>query len=458
MNSTRRAASPGMSGSRCATALPKSSPYVGHYRHAPPSPVHAELAESLQKLLSRTRKTRDTKEPALPRPLSPLPKNSPFVGYQRHAPQSPRMSPLGSMSPMALEPAALPADEAFSLNDDGPLGLFFLDDSAMNLDNIEEGEDSFSLFQLGDDLHEEEASVSFDPFPALFKKMPASSRKKSTLSLDQYLPHTTLCEVINNIATTKMLPSLLSASRSFHEATRSPQTWQGIPVSIPPAAVFYTEKLESYSDMWKEAEKIMLPRCSNLFVQLNETCPDVPLEVVWRFDSRLKGTGVTVKNNGKTACRSDDDKVVVLGDAPIRESYFEVFLDERDDDMDWENPNDFGLGVTASHRRAREQMKSVEVAGEVPHSWVVDFSKSSIFLVINNEQAAQYEFFGAADIRKGDRVGLLLEPNIIRVYINGLQEASLKVPEHALIEGTLYPVFDLYGRTKQITYSTASRP
>lgn len=457
-----------MAGSRCATILPKSSPYVGHYRHAPPSPVPSELADRLQGLLGRARKTQDTKEPVAARPLSLLPKNSPFVGYQRHAPESPRMCPMGSMSPMSLEPAALPADilpadEAFSLNDDGPLGLFFIDDNIANLDNDEE--DSFCLQPLADQLDPEEDDFTLDdPFPALFKKKSAVSSKKSKLALDQYLPHDALCQVIQNIATTKMLPSLLSASHAFHEATRSPQTWQGIPVSLPPAAAFYRGRhIPKYVAMWQQAEKIMMPRCSKLSAEFRETCPDVPREFIWRFDSRLKGCGVTVKNNGKTACRTDDDKVVVLGDAPIRNSYLEVFLDERDEDMSWENqPNDFGLGVTSSHQTACEELKqgNLEVAGEFPHSWVVDFSKNSIFLVINNENVARHELFGAADIHKGDRVGLKLERHLIRVYVNGKQEATLTVPDHAPIEpmGTLYPVFDLYGRTKQMTYSEASSP
>jgi hypothetical protein len=360
---------------------------------------------------------------------------------------------------MSLEPAVMTADEAFSLSDDGPLGLFFIDENITKLDENDEDEDAFHLHPLIKQMDPEEEDFTLDdPFPALFKKQSAPISKKPKLPLDQYLPHDALCLLLSNIATAKMLPSLLSASRSFQEATRSPQTWQGIPVSLPPAAVSYPQQIGKYSTMWKEAKTIMMPRSSELVSELTATCPCVPLELVWRFDTRLKGSGVTVSKNGKTASRSDEDKVVVLGDAPIRNSYFEIFLDERDDDTVWENPNDFGLGFTSSHSTACESMESVEVAGEVPHSWVVDFSKSSIFLVINNEQAGMYEFFGAADIRKGDRVGLLMEPNVIRVYLNGVRQASLNVPESATIEGTLYPVFDLYGRTKQMTYSEASSP
>lgn len=462
MDESRRAASPVMAGSRCASpqVLPKSSPYVGHYRHAPPSPVPSELAERLQKLLSRNRKTQDTKD--APRPLALLPKSSPFVGTQRHAPQS----PTGAMSPITLEPVAFPTDGAFFDNDDGPLGLFFLDDSMMDPDDVEDEDETFCLRPILDD-HEEEFML--EPFPTLgLKKKSApilntmknsTMKKKSAICGDTYLPHTTLCQVLNNVATAKMLGSLICVSHTFEEAVRSPQTWQGLVISLPPEILNYSATIEKQVAMWSEAKKIVIPRCSSLFLELSHTCPEVLVENAWRFDQRLKGSGVTVKNYGKTACRTDSDKVVVLGDAPVRKRYFEIILDERDDDMGWENPNDFGLGVTSSQRKAREQMKSVEVAGEIPHSWVVDFSKSSIFLVINNEQAAQYDLFGAQDIRKGDRVGLLLEPHWIRVYVNGIQEASLKVPDHAPIEeGILYPVFDLYGRTKQMTYTMASGP
>jgi hypothetical protein len=352
------------------------------------------------------------------------------------------MSPL---SPLLLEPAAFALDEAaFSSDDDGPLGLFFLDN---NIPYVDE--------------EEEEGRCSLHPFPTLILNKSQESKAsidESRVSIDKYLPHTTLCQIMKNIMTTKMLGSLLCVNEAFADAAKSPLTWQGIPVSLPLSAGLYVEEIVQVCSAWTQASKIVMPRCSDLFAEFLDACPDVPLEVAWRFDSRLKGSGVTVKNHGKTACRTHDDKVVVLGDAPIRNNYFEIVLDERDDDISWENPNDFGLGVTASRTKAREQMNTVEVAGEVPHSWVVDFSKSSIFLVINNEQAGQYEFFGAEDILKGDRVGLLLEPLRIRVYVNGIQEAILKVPETAPIEGLLYPVFDLYGRTKQMTRSVASLP
>lgn len=467
MDGLGRAAFPG---NPRACMLPKSSPYVGHYRHAPPSPVHAELAERLQNLLSRSRKTQDTNGM---RPLSLLPRDSPFVGTKRHAPQSPKMSnvlgprctsplactagsmsPTVTLSPICLGPAALPTERALAAND-GPLGLFFLDDNLPDLDDDEEEEECFCLRPLFAELYQEEEFSSFQPFPSLTRCIKS---KKSLVSIDSCLPHTTLCQVLKSAMTTKLLGSVLSVNHAFADAAKSPLTWQGIPVSLPPSAPLYEEEITNLLGAWTQAKKIVMPRCSDLFAEVLDVCPDVPTEIAWRFDPSLKGSGVQVRDHGKTACKINEDKVVVLGDAPVRNSYFEIVLDERDDDTDWDNPNDFGLGVTSSRTKAGEHMKKVEVAGEVPHSWVVDFSKRSIFLVINNEHAAQYDMFGAEDISKGDRVGLFLEPNAIYVYVNGIQEACLQVPEHAKIDGILYPVFDLYGRTKRMTRSVASHP
>jgi len=353
---------------------------------------------------------------------------------------------------MSLEPAfPMPGDD-LPLHADGPLGLFFLDDNMPDLDGAEEEEDFFCLRPL--DPYQEECCI-LKPFPALGLCKPS----KSTVSMDQCLPHTTLCQILKTTMTTKMLGSVLCVSQAFADAAKSPLTWQGIPVSLPPSAVLYADEIANLCSMWMQASKIVMPRCSELFADLMDTCPDVPIQIAWRFDERLKGSGIVVKNNGTTACKANEDKVVVLGDAPIRNSYFEILIDERNDDLSWKNaPNDFGLGVTTSRAQAKDQMNKVDVAGELPHSWVIDFSKSSIFLVINNDHAAEYDMFGAEDIRKGDRVGLLVEPQAIRVYVNGNQEASLKVPENAAIEGLLYPVFDLHGRTTQMTRSVASRP
>eukprot|EP00746_Dinoflagellata_sp_MGD_P015923 gnl/MRDRNA2_/MRDRNA2_135622_c0_seq1.p1 gnl/MRDRNA2_/MRDRNA2_135622_c0~~gnl/MRDRNA2_/MRDRNA2_135622_c0_seq1.p1 ORF type:complete len:476 (+),score=85.62 gnl/MRDRNA2_/MRDRNA2_135622_c0_seq1:83-1510(+) len=456
-----------------ACTLPKSSPYVGLYRHAPPSPVHSELAEKLQNITSKQNKVVDAKTARL---LSPLPRDSPFIGTHRHAPPSPR-SNISPPSPLSLGPAALPLDAALPQND-AALGLFFLDESM--LDTQDEEEVCFCLRPLCAEIDQEEQEyMPSKPFPSLFlQSSPPRSKdiccdddashlqantsflkaQQATVSIDKYLPHATLCHTLNNIMTTSNFGSICLVSHSFADVAKSVLTWHRLPVSLPPSADMYREDIAKQCSMWVQAKKIEMPRCSDLYAELLDVCPDVPLEILWRFNRRLSGSGIAVKNHGQTVCKTGENKVVMLADAPVQKSYFEVILDEIDHDVSWENPNDFGLGVTSSLVTARKQMHCYDVADEVPNSWVVDFSRSSVFLVINNEQVAHYEFYGSVNLVKGDRVGLMLEPHAISVYVNDIQEVCLKVPESAPVQGILYPIFDLHGRTKQMTRSHVVHP
>eukprot|EP00746_Dinoflagellata_sp_MGD_P157441 gnl/MRDRNA2_/MRDRNA2_86210_c0_seq1.p1 gnl/MRDRNA2_/MRDRNA2_86210_c0~~gnl/MRDRNA2_/MRDRNA2_86210_c0_seq1.p1 ORF type:complete len:392 (+),score=54.13 gnl/MRDRNA2_/MRDRNA2_86210_c0_seq1:57-1232(+) len=122
--------------------LPRSSPYIGHHRHAPPSPVHPDLIASLQQVLHRSQRKTSERQ-SCPR----LPRSSPYVGTERHAPRSPQLTSLQPSTSVSQDPLFLqpPATTMQGLAEEGPLGLFFLDD---NIPDLSDDEDGFCLRPL----------------------------------------------------------------------------------------------------------------------------------------------------------------------------------------------------------------------------------------------------------------------------------------------------------------------
>jgi len=208
-----------------------------------------------------------------------------------------------------------------------------------------------------------------------------------------------------------------------------------------------------------------VPRSSQLLAEVALRAPELPIEVAWRFDRHLKGDGVEVLLSGLAARRISDEELVVLGDAPLpcgpgRQPYLEVRLDERSEQgaADGDGLNDFGLGVTACDPEELREIGSV--ADEVPKSWVVDFTQSSVVLSVNNHNAAKGRGVSAAELRQGDRVGLRVMPDAIEVFVNGALRERLKpCPEERVPEGvSLFPVLDLYGLSTQISRTDADGP
>eukprot|EP00928_Gymnodinium_smaydae_P010203 TRINITY_DN13825_c0_g1_i4.p1 TRINITY_DN13825_c0_g1~~TRINITY_DN13825_c0_g1_i4.p1 ORF type:complete len:144 (+),score=26.37 TRINITY_DN13825_c0_g1_i4:39-434(+) len=93
------------------------------------------------------------------------------------------------------------------------------------------------------------------------------------------------------------------------------------------------------------------------------------------------------------------------------------------------------------------------VADEVPSSWVVDFTDTSVVLSVDNAEAAKGERTTSADLLEGDRVGLRITSDVIEIFINGCRRERFLLPEQCRIpeDADIYPVFDLYGRTQQLS-------
>merc|ERR1719235_820835 len=101
------------------------------------------------------------------------------------------------------------------------------------------------------------------------------------------------------------------------------------------------------------------------------------------------------------------------------------------------------------------------VACEVPSSWVVDFSLSSVTLTVNNIEVAKSRKVFAGDLGEGDRVGLrVTEGGSIEIFFNGKFRDCLVPPPACCVSSNveLFPVLDLYGCTAQLSRTLAEMP
>lgn len=397
--------------------LPRDQPFVGFMRHAPQLALYGQLDRLLRRRGPRQAgEAVDSSEPAAdldsPTAQKPpvLPRASPYVGFQRHAPPSPMLRFAGFAASPLLMPLELPAAR--------PLGL---------------------------------AGFSLEPARDEPPQWPGR------------LPEEVWVMVLSAAMEASSIRRLSCVSRGFPELVQEPGVWAGQAVRLAPAALpRLAPCLGRWLNAWRRAERLVVPRSAQLLAEVARRAPELPVEVAWRFDQHLKGDGVDVLRHGMTARRNSEDELVVLGDAPLtsspgRPAFMEFRLDERGEAVG-DCLNDFGFGVTATEPEDIRELGSV--ADEVPRSWVVDFTQSSVVLSVNNHEAVKGRHVSAADLHQGDRVGLRFMAETVEVYINGVLCERLVPQEEdrVPVEQGLYPVIDLYGRTVQISRTEAEGP
>ncbi|CAJ1338527.1 unnamed protein product [Effrenium voratum] len=385
--------------------LPRDSPFVGCLRHAP--------QQILMGHLDRLMRRRVPAELALgPDPsdfteerafstydsAKKLPSSSPYVGFQRHAPPS---SPALSFADSAVRP-----------------GYFRLPGGVPELD-------------LKDTLPGE-------------------------------LPEEVWSEVMRSIIDVPTLAALSRVCTGFHKVAVSEDAWRDRVVRVPPSCLEHlAPHLSCWLEAWAAAKKLVLPRSAQLLKQVAQQAPAIPVEVSWRFDRHLKGDGVEVVQHGRAVRRVAEEELVVLGDAALpcatRLPYLEVHLDKCGEGIG-DSINDFGFGVTACDPQEIAELGSV--ADEVPSSWVVDFTQSMVCLSVNNREASQGKHLSAAALKEGSNVGLLIKPEAFEIYIDGILRETLAVQAEERVPANvgLFPVLDLYGRTIQISKTDAEEP
>jgi len=394
--------------------LPRDSPFVGSLRHAP----QQVLAGQLDRLLRRRVQVRTTTgyershtscssgasvfQERLQRTSPPekLPPSSPYVGFQRHAPPSP----------------------------------------VLNFSDIAGVPPGLQLPSL-----KEEQLLFVEEFPG-------------------GLPEEVWCFVVCMAVEVPTLGTLSRVSRGLQKVVSLEASWRGRVIRVLPSCLpNLAPQLDRWLTTWNSARKLVLPRSTQLLQEVAERAPHLAVEVSWRFDQCLKGQGVEVLKHGSCVRRlaNAEEELVVLGDAalpagPRGYPYLEVMLDECGEGIG-DNINDFGFGVTACDPEEIEHLGSV--ADEVPRSWVVDFTKSMVYLSINNREAGCGKRLSALDLKQGSRVGLLVKPTSLEVYVNGvLGEIFTPIAEEQVPLGALYPVLDLYGRVIQISKTDAEEP
>lgn len=404
--------------------LPRRQPFVGFLRHAPPQQL---LSGQLDLLLRRRCSQQEDEEEEVDSMLdadgdekeekaAALPRASPYVGFQRHAPPSPSLCFSSSSIPPLPALPRLP--EASEL-----------------------------------------VAGTCEHFGPCRSHAPATEAQRQWPGR---LPEEVWTGVLGFAVELPLLGVLSRLSRGFPDLLVSHSVWAGRPVRISPALVpQLAPRLGKWLDVWQSSTKLILPRSAQLLSEVSRRAPGLAVEVAWRFDQHLKGDGVEVLKHGLVARRTSDEELVVLGDAalpsaPGRTPYLEVRLDERGEAIG-DGLNDFGFGVTACDPEEIGELGAV--ADEVPRSWVVDFTAASVVLSVNNQEAAKGYRVTADDLHQGDRVGLRLAPGQVEVYINGrLSEKLVPRVEDCVPTSGLFPVIDLYGRTIQVSRTFAEEP
>lgn len=359
------------------------------------------------------------------------------MGSQRHAPPSPKL--CFSVSPPAVQPLLLAA-RALPVGE--PL-----------------------VAPLRGRVGEGQSEAVHCLLPPLLLQ-PGSAGARSGGCPPWRVPEEVWTAALRFVVDVPAIGRLSAVSPDFERALRREEAWRGRTVRVPPASLAgLAPVFAKWLAAWRCVERLVVPRSSQLLAEVALRAPELPIEVAWRFDRHLKGDGVEVLLSGLAARRISDEELVVLGDAPLpcgpgRQPYLEVRLDERSEQgaADGDGLNDFGLGVTACDPEELREIGSV--ADEVPKSWVVDFTQSSVVLSVNNHNAAKGRGVSAAELRQGDRVGLRVMPDAIEVFVNGALRERLKpCPEERVPEGvSLFPVLDLYGLSTQISRTDADGP
>lgn len=405
---------------------------MGFLRHAPPQALYGQLDNLLhrRKVQVSDEGQSDSDAPVakparVQRTPLGLPRASPYVGSRRHAPPSPMLR--FSVPPRAPHLRLLAAVE--DGNREGHLPL----------------------------PSEPDVEADF---------LLPSPRWTVTSRLPGGVPEEVWTSVMQFAAEVRAIGWLSAVCLAAEQAIHSQEVWRGRTVRVSASALSgFAPALGTWLLAWRSVNKLVVPRSSQVLAELSRRAPELPVEVAWRFDTHLKGDGVEVLSAGRSVRRVANEELVVMGDAAIpcgpgRPAYLEVRLDERISQVDGaaDELNDFGLGVT---RCDPEELRELgAVAGEVPQSWVVDFTQTSVVLSVNNHEAAKGCGASAEDLREGDRVGLRFMADAIEVFINGVMRERLKPDaEERVPRGVgLYAVLDLYGLTTQISRTDAEAP
>lgn len=429
--------------------LPRSLPHVGFLRHAPQLALHGQLDKLLKRhkvqeaLVDRDRgrsefESHDDALPEKPgRTELVLPRQSPYVGFRRHAPPSPKLC-FSQLTSSSL---------ASHVSHSEPQGLP-------------------RIPLHGPGSWESNSFTSVGGLFAASAHWPSQRPQRRGLQpqMPSGLPEEVWSLILRDVIEVSDLHYISRVTRGFSEAVRTKEVWDGRLVSLLSVdSQRLAPWLHDWLPAWRNASRLVLPRSSQLLAEVSHQVPDVLVEVAWRFDSHLKGDGVEVLNRGLTARRIDDEELVVLGDASIpirsgRAPYLEVRLDERCEEENDDDLNDFGLGITVCD--PEELYEIGAVADEVPRSWVVDFTQSSVVLSVNNHEVAKGSHLSSKDLHEGNRVGIRILPVAVEVFIDGRLRERLsldsgeKVPQGC----GLFPVLDLYGRTMQITRMFTEEP
>jgi len=337
------------------------------------------------------------------------------------------------------------------------LGGYALDDSALAWNDSAPGLPRASPF-VGFRRHAP-ASPPLHFSPALEPlDLPCLAASQSSASLAS-LPDDTLSCVFGFAVALGDVASLAACHREAPALLRRPATWAGSIVRIEPKFLAtFAPHLSAWLPSWRDVSRLVVPRSEQTLARLAKHAPEVPVDIAWRFDDVLRGSGVEVSGAGTTVRRIGEEELVVIGDAPLsrfggRAPYFEVLLEDRSEEVG-DGLNDFGIGVTVCRPEAED---IGDVADELAESWVVDFTKGSVVLSIDNEHACKSEDLSAEELKEGDRVGIRVLPDSLEVFVNGIARLRFAPEPNQFIElgAELYPVIDMYGRSVQISLCSA---
>lgn len=412
--------------------LPRGLSCVGFLRHAPP-----QVLEHRLHVLLRRRPPADSdwvEHGSRSRLASQkLPPSSPYIGFRRHAPPSP----------------------SFSCEPNFPRAFSKLPDLVLSPDA--------------------EAAAS-DAAPSAISFGSGASRRPAFLGVacaqfSWKFPEEVWATIFAAAVDVRDIGRVSRLARGFPELIASEATWRGRPVRISPqAALGLSQRLDIWVRSWRCASKLVVPNSPALLVEIERLAPELPVEISWRFDRLLRGSGVEVLRAGAAVRRisCEEAQFVVLGDAPLasgpsRQPYLEVRLDERGAAVAGaDGLNDFGMGFTVCRPGELELEELGVVADEVPHSWVVDFTQSFVALSVNDHEAASGSGVSAAMLKEGDCVGLrVTRGGGVEVFINGTLRERLEpkeVEDRIPVGEALHPVLDLYGRTVQLSCTENEGP
>jgi hypothetical protein len=282
----------------------------------------------------------------------------------------------------------------------------------------------------------------------------------------EWLPTDILSTLLAFCAEVRTIPKLSCVSPRFADQVQSPEVWRGRRVRVGPQALeLFAPKVGTWLAAWNSVSALVLPNSKQLLAEVSRQAPNLEVEVSWRFEEQHTGVGIKVMQNGASVLRVADEELVAIASSPIvtppgKCPYIEVRIDKRRPEaMEEEELNDMGIGFTACNPSSIREIGAV--AAEIPTSWVVDFTNSFVLLTVNNSEVDKKFGVSSVDLQEGNMVGLRLRAqSLIEIYINGELHETLNIPteDHVPLGVPIYPLFDLYGQTEQISCTGAEEP